>query len=248
MDDAILPRHASSTEPDGGIGRRRCLGLLGLALLGGCAAPAARVVRPAPLEAGDLVASRPIGGGSPPASASLVGPDEGALPGIVRRSRWAGGDPRQVLMNRMKPVTHVTVHHDGLSPFSRTDEASVAARIELIRRSHQARGWGDIGYHFVVDRAGRVWQARPLVWQGAHVKNRNEGNIGVLVLGNFEQQQPTDPQLRALAGHLAAMCGVYRISPRAVLTHREWPGAETLCPGRNLQGRMAAVRQGVRTA
>lgn len=247
MDEATPPQHAESSPSAGGIDRRRCLGILGVALLGGCAAPATRVLRPAPLEPGDLMASRSAGGSPDPTPPRLVGPDEGALPGIVRRSRWAGGDPLPVLMNRMKPVTHLTVHHDGLSPFASTDERSVAARIELIRRSHQARGWGDIGYHFVVDRAGRVWQARPLLWQGAHVKNRNEGNIGVLVLGNFERQQPSDPQLQALAAHLTAICGVYRLSPRAVLTHREWPGAETLCPGRNLQGRMAAVRGGVRT-
>ena len=29
----------------------------------------------------------------------------------------------------------------------------------------------DVGYHYAVDRAGRVWECRPLTWQGAHVRN-----------------------------------------------------------------------------
>lgn len=228
------------------IGRRRCLAMIGLAVLGGCASPAVRVSRPAPLTAADLGRGR--AGAQAAAKPTMVGPDEGAFPGVIRRSQWASGEPVPALMNRMQPVSHITVHHDGMSPFLATDERSVAGRIELIRRGHLARGWGDIGYHFVVDRSGRVWQGRPLVWQGAHVKDRNEGNVGVLVLGNFERQQPSEAQLRAVSTHLASLCSVYRVSPRSVLTHREWPGAATLCPGRNLQGRMSAVRSGVRLA
>ena len=76
----------------------------------------------------------------------------------------------------------------------------------MIRRGHvNHNGWADIGYHFAVDRAGRVWSCRPLVWQGAHVKDRNEGNIGVLVLGNFEIERPTSAQLNALAIHLKTL-------------------------------------------
>jgi len=222
------------------------LAWLGLTVLGGCAAPARQVLRPEPLRASDLAqAPGRRTPAAPTPEPSLVGPDEGAIAGVMRRSRWAGGDPAPALMNRMRPVTHVTVHHDGMTPFTGTTEAAVAERIELIRRGHRARGWGDIGYHLVVDRSGRIWQGRPLVWQGAHVQNRNEGNVGVLVLGNFEQQQPSDAQLRALQVHLAELCRIYRISPRSILTHREWPGAATACPGRNLQGRIEGVRRGV---
>ena len=54
-----------------------------------------------------------------------------------------------------------------------------------------------------------MWEARPLVYQGAHVKDHNPGNIGVVVLGNFEQQAPSEAQLAAVRKHLSALMRAY---------------------------------------
>ena len=98
-----------------------------------------------------------------------------------------------------------------MDPFYGTATGDVAARIEQIRKLHRNRGWGDIGYHFVVDRAGRVWEARPIKYQGAHVKDYNFANIVVLVLGNFDEQLTTGAQLKALRRHLHALMRRYRV-------------------------------------
>lgn len=148
-------------------------------------------------------------------------------------------------MNPMLPVRYVTVHHDGLDRLeSGTAEAAMADRIELYRVGHRARGWGDIGYHFVIDRSGAVWEARSLRYQGAHVKDRNEGNVGVLVMGNFEVQTPTRAQMSSLQTHLYAVCAYFTVPWTRVFSHREWPGAQTLCPGRNLQREFVTLRNG----
>ena len=118
-----------------------------------------------------------------------------------------------------------------------------AERIETIRNGHRGKGWGDIGYHFIVDRSGRVWEGRDIRWQGAHVKNCNEGNIGVMCLGNFCEQRPSDAQLDALNRVIVQLRGYYRIGPAAVYTHREWPGAATVCPGDNLQAKVLTMRR-----
>ncbi|MDZ4755462.1 MAG: peptidoglycan recognition family protein [Phycisphaerae bacterium] len=152
-------------------------------------------------------------------------------------------------MNPMLPVRYVTVHHDGLDLLETgTADAAMAARIELYRAGHRGKGWGDIGYHFVIDRAGTVWEARNLKWQGAHVKDRNEGNVGILVMGNFEIQRPTPAQLVALRDHVRAVCTYYTIPWTRVFSHQEWPGAQTLCPGANLQREFIAVRTGERSS
>ncbi|MDE0888428.1 MAG: peptidoglycan recognition family protein [Phycisphaerales bacterium] len=163
---------------------------------------------------------------------------------VAARTSWTTMLPDYKGMNRMKPIRAVTVHHDGLpSPLASSRSRDAEDRLRTIRRGHvNHNGWADIGYHFAIDRSGRVWSCRPLVWQGAHVKDRNEGNIGVLVLGNFEIERPTSAQLNALAIHLKTLVTAYRIDQRKVYTHREWPGAATACPGRNLQPAVNRIR------
>lgn len=167
-----------------------------------------------------------------------------ALPWAKPRFLWAKGAPIQADLNPMLPITCVTVHHDGLDELiwsSRT--ADVAARIELYRRGHLGRGWADIGYHLVIDRGGVLWQGRSIRWQGAHVRYHNEGNIGVLVMGNFDEQKPTAAQLATLKKVLVELRTTYDIKRGRVFTHKEWPDAQTACPGENLQPRVASIRK-----
>ncbi len=143
-------------------------------------------------------------------------------------------------MDRMRPIYRITVHHDGMTAFTSVSEQAAAERLENIRRAHRGHNWGDIGYHYLVDPAGRVWEGRPLTWQGAHVKNQNEGNLGVCVMGNYENQQPNEAQLRAVERFVAEMMTRHSVRVGNVYTHREM--AATACPGRNLQPRLVAMR------
>ncbi|MHC4946705.1 MAG: peptidoglycan recognition protein family protein [Planctomycetota bacterium] len=174
----------------------------------------------------------------PPVKAATPAP---ATSNVIARTNWASGSPVPTLMNRMRPVRYITVHHDGMSPFFGGDARAAAARLEAIRRGHRGRGWGDIGYHYAVDRGGRVWQARPVGWQGAHVKDHNEGNIGIVVLGNFDRQTATRAQIEGLHRHLATVMRTYRVPASRVRTHQEW--APTACPGRSLQYHMNDARR-----
>lgn len=228
-----------------GFSRRGFL-LAGLAVLAGCntTQPVADLPEPEwPTGAEPMPPSLPPRMPAPPRTSPQPAPPASpTMPNVTSRTGWARGAPDYGDMDRMLPITHVTVHHDALTPFIATDAASAQARIELIRVSHRNKGWADIGYHFVIDRSGRIYEARPLAWQGAHVKDRNEGNIGILCLGNFEVQSPSEQQLNALVAHVKTLRQRYRIQTRNVLTHREWPGAQTLCPGTNLQARMGKMR------
>ncbi|MCZ6835741.1 MAG: peptidoglycan recognition family protein [Planctomycetota bacterium] len=145
-------------------------------------------------------------------------------------------------MNRMIPIRYITVHHDGMDPFYGDSAAAAKERLELIRRGHRGRGWGDIGYHFIVDRGGRVWEGRSMAYQGAHVKDHNEGNIGIMCMGNFEQQAPTVAQINGLNRQLADLMSRHTVAMRNVRTHQEW--ASTACPGRKLQAHMDSIRRG----
>jgi hypothetical protein len=185
-----------------------------------------------------------------PEMVSVVLPRTTLSIGAISRASWAKGNPIPRNMNKMLPVKYITVHHDGMSPFTNTSKSAAASRLETIRLSHLRRDggrWGDIGYHFAIDPSGRLWEARPLDWQGAHVRARNEGNVGVVVLGNFERQTVNPMQQEAVLSTLQMLMSRFHVPVHRVLTHQEW--AATACPGRNLQKvtanlRNNALRQG----
>ncbi len=157
------------------------------------------------------------------------------------RSRWTRAGAVAGRVNPMNGVQRITVHHEGWHAVWFDDERRTAAHLSTIRNIHvRDRGWGDIGYHYIIDRAGVVWQGRDARYQGAHVKNNNEHNLGILVLGNFEKQVPTTQQLNVLHRSLRALTAHYRVPVRRVYTHRELNPSQ--CPGRHLQPRVAALR------
>ena len=231
-------RDAKNPEQGCGVSRRLVL-LAGLGALAGCASPrtTARLPQPQwPSSSSGSLAGTPV---PAPGPAPVAGRSN-----AIARSYWAKGAPIPSRINPMGTPNRITIHHDGMPPFSGTRQSEVAARIEVIRRAHLNRDggnrWGDIGYHFVVDRAGRVWEARPIKYQGAHVKNQNERNIGILCLGNFEEQIPSRDQVRGLEVLVVNLRNQYRIPTSRVRTHREL--ASTLCPGRNLQNAVNSSR------
>ncbi len=224
------------------VGSRRLFLLLGLGAVIGCAKQTVY----SPLPSPPWPAEPPSGQEVIQEATAIPKPPPPAAPQwrqqVIARSAWARGEPVQARMNRMVPIRHITVHHDGMEPFFATDTRSVAAHLENIRRLHRRKGWGDIGYHFAVDPAGRVWEGRSMGWQGAHVKDHNPGNIGIVVLGNFEQQAPSEAQLAGVRRHVTALMRVYNVPGSRVHTHREWPGANTACPGTSLQQSLERIR------
>ena len=209
-----------------GSGSKRTIGLVG------------RPIPPNPDRASDYIPTKPINiAQTPPhpTTQTLTVP-----PGVIPRSQWARYGPNVRLADPMVRIDRMTVHHDGMPPTQITSMAAAATRIEQIRRGHRSRGWADIGYHYIVDPQGRVWEGRPITLQGAHVKNQNRHNLGVLVLGNFEIQRPTAAATATVERFLVEQMHRYRVPLSRVYTHREL--AATACPGRNLQRVMVASR------
>ncbi|HEB61174.1 MAG TPA: hypothetical protein ENJ06_05050 [Phycisphaeraceae bacterium] len=171
----------------------------------------------------------------------LEEPDFLTIVGARPRSEWAGAAPIVSRMNPMGRVEHITVHHEGMAPVYFDSTRDVASQLDLVRRSHLNRMQaGDIGYHFIIDRAGRLWQGRPLAFQGAHVKYHNRHNLGVMVMGNFDKQSPTQAQRDALVTFLRKSQSAFNVPVRLVHTHQEL--APTACPGVTLQGFMKDIR------
>ena len=162
-------------------------------------------------------------------------------PGMKPRSWWTRSGAIKSKVNPMLGVNRITIHHEGHTPVWFTDEQSTRARMEQVRSIHtRDRRWGDIGYHYVIDRGGRIIEGRSIAYQGAHVSNQNPHNVGIMLLGNFEKQSPSQAQLTALQSTLRHLMAKYRVPVKRVYTHREL--GPTVCPGRNLQPRIASLR------
>jgi len=80
------------------------------------------------------------------------------------------------LLDTSRPISEIIVH---CTATAEGKDYTVAD----IRSWHKARGWSDIGYHYVVYRDGRVMVGRPVGQVGAHVANHNTGTIGISYVG-----------------------------------------------------------------
>jgi hypothetical protein len=237
------------------LSRREVLGgglLLGLAALGGCAKrQTAMTPSNSVLTAGTVQPYLPPVVAAPATTPSGPAISVSSAVPIVPRSMWTTVGPLMGTgrsINRMGSVNRITIHHEGDVVFTATSQGSVAQRLESIRQYHITRmssskpgeKWADIGYHYIIDPAGRVWEGRSVSWQGAHVKNQNENNLGVMVMGNFDLQRPTPQALGTLDAFVTQQMRRFNVSRSRVYTHRELNPTE--CPGTNLQTYMVKTR------
>lgn len=143
------------------------------------------------------------------AGLSLVSSDLQAGPGqppIVARRVWAQGGAHPKVAPEYGTVQLAFVHHtenpDGYSA------AEVPSMLRSIYEFHRyGRGWNDIGYNFVIDRFGRIFEARaggidePVV--GAQAGGYNLYSTGIAILGTYSAQQISPPARTSLE-HLLA--------------------------------------------
>jgi N-acetylmuramoyl-L-alanine amidase len=139
----------------------------------------------------------------------------------------------------MRPVSEIIVHCTATQANWMANR-TLAAKIAEIKLWHKARGFSDIGYHFLIDRDGTLSAGRPLETVGAHVQGHNTGTIGISLLGghgssaddrfddNFTMEQ--DKALRELIGSLKARFPTIR----KVSGHNEY--AAKACPGFRVAG------------
>ena len=162
--------------------------------------------------------------------------------GIIPRSAWTRAGPNLATIDPMNGVRLITFHHSGdPKPFAATDYVGTAQHLEYVREYHRSRNFQDIGYHFAIDRAGRVWQLRSLAYQGQHVRYNNEHNIGIVVLGNFDLQGMTQAQKDRIRTFGAMVRKQYGLPIARVYTHQEIVSTE--CPGHDMQPYMVQVRK-----
>lgn len=154
---------------------------------------------------------------------------------IISRQEWGGGPVRQTRRVASSAVQEFAVHyHDG-----RPQHRTGAAVPKFIEQMHRARGWSDIGYGFVIDTNGQVFEGRGWNVMGAHAGS-GYGNrqIGVqLHIGG--NQAPSPAMLNALVWLYRQARNRYGRWLRPT-GHNDY--SATSCPGPHKASILAALR------
>jgi flagellar hook assembly protein FlgD len=163
----------------------------------------------------------------------------------------------------------VTVHHTaGSNSYSRSSSAAI---VRGIQRYHVlSNGWDDIGYNFLVDKYGQVFEGRAggitrnVV--GAHAGGFNTGSVGIAVIGNYQSASFSAAARNALEDLLAWRLDVGHVHPRGVVSRvsagsSKWPAGAvvrlravsghrdtslTSCPGNRIYSRLDSVARRAR--
>lgn len=158
---------------------------------------------------------------------------------LVSRAEWGAAPAHPEHMERnVGGWKRITVHHSAEREPPHLDGtlAASAAAVRSIQKAHidgKETHYSDIGYHFVIDPYGKVFEGRELKYQGAHAYGDNNiQNIGVCLIGNFEEERPAQAALATLRTLLDKLRLENKISRRNVFTHKDLKNTE--CPGRFL--------------
>ena len=104
--------------------------------------------------------------------------------------------------------------------YSRAEAAAIVKGIQLFHV--QGNGWNDIGYNFLVDRFGTIYEGRfggvDRNVVGAHAQGFNTGSVGIALLGNYEGVSPTPAAQDAIARLIAWRLDLAHVDPTAFLT------------------------------
>lgn len=152
---------------------------------------------------------------------------------IITRAEWGARSPRsRELTTWSKRIVFVVHHSDG----------PVTQSVRSIQDFHMdGRGWADVGYNFLVDHQGRIYEGRGWLVVGAHAKGHNTSGIGVCVIGR--DGKDITAAAKASVRWLYDEAKARRAGrPLAKRGHGQLSGNATACPGSTL---LAWVKAGM---
>ncbi len=175
-------------------------------------------------------------------------------PVIISRAAWGANESLMTWAPEYREVRKFVVHHTATS----NGDLDPAATVRAIYYYHAVtRGWGDIGYNYLIDAQGRIYEGRKggegVV--GGHAKQYAWGSIGISLIGDYDQVDVPTAMQNALVELMAWKGNLHSVDPTGhgffidqdlpnVMAHRD--GAQTTCPGRYAYARLPAIREATR--
>ncbi|MDN5724563.1 MAG: N-acetylmuramoyl-L-alanine amidase [Propionibacteriales bacterium] len=212
-----------------------------------------------------MIDSPPVAADANPAmmapDATTAG-DQAPRPNIVSRKGWGADESVRCGDAEMRDkidntVKGIVVHHTaGANSYSANQSASI---IRGIYSYHvKTLGWCDIGYNFLVDKYGKIFEGRwggvTLPVRGSHATSWNTNTMGVSFMGNYSTASAPAAMLDAGAKLMAWKFDGYYRNPKGKVTlagktvntiFRHGDVMQTDCPGRDIDRQMGALRDNV---
>ena len=185
-------------------------------------------------------------------------PPAGADPAVISRAQWGADESLMTWMPEYTPPKKIIIHHTD-TPNNDPDPAATVRSIYYDQAV--IRGWGDIGYNYLVDSEGHIYDGRKggdgVI--GGHAYGWNAGSIGIAAMGDFDSGDITPAMSSALVTLMSAKSNLYHINPQGndyfvhyvngaavggnppnYLGHRD--ALATVCPGQYLYARLPSLR------
>ncbi|MFF4273135.1 FG-GAP-like repeat-containing protein [Streptomyces sp. NPDC001536] len=159
---------------------------------------------------------------SPTPTVPAPRPSTVVKPPVITQAEWGASTDYDGTPGYGTEIKAAVIHHTGMDSDNTLSCADSRARLRSIQQEHFARGYYDIGYNFVVDKCGQIFEGRsggmdlPVI--GAHDVGFNTNTVGISYIGNYESAKPSKAALDAIARIVAWKFGMYGIDPTGKVT------------------------------
>jgi hypothetical protein len=200
------------------------------------------------------------------ASAATSGADDTASlaaavftprPVIYSRQQWGADESIRGKSSLHYGDVHAGFVHHTVNANDYT-RAEVPGLLRSIYAYHvKSRGWSDIGYNYLIDRFGRIWEGRyggvDRAVVGAHTLGYNDDSFAASAIGNYQIAKPSAAMVQAYATLFAWKLSLHGVDAasthqwvtkkwfQAINGHRD--AAATLCPGQYLYDKIPTIRK-----
>ncbi len=159
--------------------------------------------------------------GTPPADAA-------AQPGIITRGQWGADESYRSIApgcdgnpDYATDVRYAIVHHTVNSNTYGPGDSAALVRGIYYYHTH-TNNWCDVGYNFLIDRYGQIFEGRAGGIEraviGAHAGGFNTASTGIALLGTFGGDPVPADMYASLVSLLRWKLGIHRVDPLGQLT------------------------------
>jgi hypothetical protein len=180
----------------------------------------------------------------------------------ISRKRYENGNKLIWPIQKTKKVNRIVIHHTAESLDKIADDETLLRAIYAYHA--RTKGWGDIGYHYVVGQRGKIyeWRAWGDYVEWAHAYGNNYGSVGISVIGNYNELNLNRDQKSGLIEAVTYVAKKYGIDVSEAVTgaypcggsactwkavtknrfawHRDF--GNTSCPWNNLYNAIPEIR------
>lgn len=129
----------------------------------------------------------------------------------------------------MRQVTEIIIHCAATKP-------SMDIGAAEIKEWHLAKGWSDIGYHYVIRRNGQIENGRNKDVPGAHTQGHNANSIGICLVGGINDEgDAANNFTKAQWSTLARLVRILKVDFSRASIHGHNEFSPKACPSFNVQ-------------